>query len=130
MRRGINEVETLEALVAQNKTLTQQINLLNSKLGGIQVSVVNSQIDSCDVCGNQGHLSNTCTLIQDQQSTEQVNYMGNAPRPPLNDPYAKTFNRGWRKPSKFWMGWSRKSRIKALQQQFPATTTSCSSHAT
>ncbi|MED6140419.1 hypothetical protein PIB30_093017, partial [Stylosanthes scabra] len=72
MRKGINEVETLEALVAQNKTLTQQINLLNSKLGGMQVSTVNSQLDSCDVCGNQGHLSNTCALIQDQQSTEQV----------------------------------------------------------
>ncbi|MED6129702.1 hypothetical protein PIB30_110477, partial [Stylosanthes scabra] len=70
MSKGINEVETLEALIAQNKTLTQEINLLNNKLGGMQVSAVNSQIDYCDVCGNQGHLSDTCALIQDQQSTE------------------------------------------------------------
>ncbi|MED6202347.1 hypothetical protein PIB30_104436, partial [Stylosanthes scabra] len=48
MRKGINEVETLEALIAQNKTLTQQINLLNSKLGEMQVSAMNLQIDSCD----------------------------------------------------------------------------------
>ncbi|MED6127579.1 hypothetical protein PIB30_089356, partial [Stylosanthes scabra] len=49
------------------------------------------------------HLSDTCALIQDQQSTEQVNYMGNAPRPPLNDPYAKTFNPCWRNHPNF--GW-------------------------
>ncbi|MED6127006.1 hypothetical protein PIB30_083929 [Stylosanthes scabra] len=29
--------------------------------------------------------------------------MGNAPRPPVNDPYAKTFNPGWRNHPNF--GW-------------------------
>ena len=36
-----------------------------------------------------------------QSSTEQVNYIGNAPRNPNNDPYAKTFNQEWRNHSNF-----------------------------
>ncbi|MED6187633.1 hypothetical protein PIB30_078203 [Stylosanthes scabra] len=34
---------------------------------------------------------------------EQANYMGNAPRPPYNDSYSKTFNLGWRNHPNF--GW-------------------------
>ncbi|MED6129573.1 hypothetical protein PIB30_109217, partial [Stylosanthes scabra] len=71
------------------------------------------------------HLSDTCALIQDQQSTKQVNYMGNAPWPPLNDPYAKTFNPSWRNHPNF--GWGgqgnqgqRPYNNNFQQQQHPA----------
>ncbi|MED6116355.1 hypothetical protein PIB30_099501, partial [Stylosanthes scabra] len=67
VKRGVMEVESIDTLVAQNKDLAQQINLLNSKLGSMQISAVNTQIGSCDLCGNQGHFSDTCDLIQDQQ---------------------------------------------------------------
>ncbi|MED6215260.1 hypothetical protein PIB30_111703, partial [Stylosanthes scabra] len=71
------------------------------------------------------HLSDTCALIQDQQSTEQVNYIGNAPRPPLNDPYAKTFNPGWRNHPNFgWGGQGNQGQgpdnNNFQQQQHPA----------
>ncbi|MED6152169.1 hypothetical protein PIB30_089300 [Stylosanthes scabra] len=38
-------------------------------------------------------------------SAEQVNYMGNQPRPPQNDPYSNTYNPGWRNdPNINWGG--------------------------
>ncbi|MED6209363.1 hypothetical protein PIB30_053912 [Stylosanthes scabra] len=40
------------------------------------------------------HSSEACAAIQDQQSIEQMNYMGNAPRQPNFDLYSKTFNPG------------------------------------
>ncbi|MED6112234.1 hypothetical protein PIB30_059813 [Stylosanthes scabra] len=125
------EVETIDTLVAQNKALSQQINLLNSKLGNMQLAAVNTQIESCDLCGVQGHSSESCAsileqqsteqvnncdlcgfqghssescvAILEQQSTEQVNYMGNGPRHPDFDPHSKTYNPGWRHHPNF--GW-------------------------
>ncbi|MED6173865.1 hypothetical protein PIB30_063682 [Stylosanthes scabra] len=66
--------------MAQNKALAQQINLLNSKLGTMQLAAANTQIGSCDLCEIQGHTSDACAMIQDLASPEQVNYMGNGPR--------------------------------------------------
>ncbi|MED6165323.1 hypothetical protein PIB30_098473, partial [Stylosanthes scabra] len=42
--------------------------------------------------------------MDDQPSAEQVNYMGNQPRPPQNDPYSNTYNSGWRNHSNFSWG--------------------------
>ncbi|MED6222072.1 hypothetical protein PIB30_060913 [Stylosanthes scabra] len=60
--------------MAQNKALAQQINLLNSKLGTMQLAAANTQIGPCDLRGIQGHSSETCTAILEQQSSEQAEF--------------------------------------------------------
>ncbi|MED6185981.1 hypothetical protein PIB30_062382 [Stylosanthes scabra] len=70
------EAEAIDTLMAQNKALAQQINLLNSKLGTMQLAAANTQIGTCDLCRIQGHSSESCAAILEQQSSEQVNYMG------------------------------------------------------
>ncbi|MED6188340.1 hypothetical protein PIB30_085016, partial [Stylosanthes scabra] len=37
-------------------------------------------------------------------SAEQVNYVGNQPRPPQNDPYSNTYNPSWRNHPNFSWG--------------------------
>ncbi|MED6198211.1 hypothetical protein PIB30_064004 [Stylosanthes scabra] len=86
------EAESIDTLLAQNKALAQQINLINSKLGTMQLAATNTQIGPCDLCRIQGHSSETCAAILEQQSSEQVNYMANAPRQPNFDPHSKTYN--------------------------------------
>ncbi|MED6125635.1 hypothetical protein PIB30_070493 [Stylosanthes scabra] len=66
---------------------------------------MNTQIGSYDLCGNQGHTSDTCALIFDQTSTtDQVNYMGNGSRQSNFDPHSKTYNPGWRHHPNFGLG--------------------------
>ncbi|MED6181645.1 hypothetical protein PIB30_021238 [Stylosanthes scabra] len=77
------EAEAIDTLVAQNKAL---INLLSNKLDNSQLAAVNTQIGPCDLCGIQGHSSEACAAILEQQSSEQVNYMGNQPNPSLVQP--------------------------------------------
>ncbi|MED6111409.1 hypothetical protein PIB30_052087 [Stylosanthes scabra] len=69
------EAEPIDTLMAQNKALAQKVNLLNSKLGTMQLAAANTQIGTCDLCGIQGHSSESCAAILEQQSSEQVNYM-------------------------------------------------------
>ncbi|MED6143460.1 hypothetical protein PIB30_006412 [Stylosanthes scabra] len=69
------EAEAFDTLVAQNKVLSQQINMFNSKLGTMQLAAANTQIGTCDLCGIQDHSSETCAAILEQQSSEKVNYM-------------------------------------------------------
>ncbi|MED6190943.1 hypothetical protein PIB30_111023, partial [Stylosanthes scabra] len=42
--------------------------------------------------------------MDDQSSAEQVNYLGNQPRPPQNDPYSNMYNPGWRNHPNFSWG--------------------------
>ncbi|MED6190598.1 hypothetical protein PIB30_107411, partial [Stylosanthes scabra] len=62
------EAEAIDTLVSQNKAL---INLLNSKIGNAQLAAMNTQIGPCDLCGIQGHSSEACAAILEQQSSEQ-----------------------------------------------------------
>ncbi|MED6166534.1 hypothetical protein PIB30_110261, partial [Stylosanthes scabra] len=87
VKKGAMEAESIDTLVAQNKAL---ISLLNNKLNNVSFATANTQIGPCDLCGIQGHSSETCAAILEQQSSEQVNYMGNAPRQPNFDPHSKT----------------------------------------
>ncbi|MED6122874.1 hypothetical protein PIB30_043972 [Stylosanthes scabra] len=41
----------------------------------MQLVAANTQIGPCDLCGIQGHSSEACAAILEQQSSEQVNYM-------------------------------------------------------
>ncbi|MED6117901.1 hypothetical protein PIB30_114319, partial [Stylosanthes scabra] len=51
------------------------------------------------------HDSQTCSFIMDDQSSsEQVNYVGNQPRPPQNNPYSNTYNPGRRNHPNFSWG--------------------------
>ncbi|KAL4275779.1 hypothetical protein AHAS_Ahas20G0141300 [Arachis hypogaea] len=55
-KRGVLEVEAVNALLAQNKQMSQQINLLTQQMGGMQVSAINTQNPpqevSYDMAGN------------------------------------------------------------------------------
>ncbi|KAL4343421.1 hypothetical protein AHAS_Ahas11G0076700 [Arachis hypogaea] len=103
-KRGVLEVEAVNALLAQNKLMSQQINLLTQQMGGMQVSAINTQNPpqeiSYDIAGNFVQNDNHDYA---QPSYEQVNYMGSGPRNPNNDPYSKTYNPGWRNHPNF--GW-------------------------
>ncbi|KAL4345165.1 hypothetical protein AHAS_Ahas11G0251100 [Arachis hypogaea] len=96
-KRGVLEVEAVNALLAQNKLMSQQINLLTQQMGGMQVSAINTQNPpqetSYDMAGNFMQNDN---YDYAQPSSKQVNYMGSGPRNPNNDPYSKTYNQGWR----------------------------------
>ncbi|KAI4332189.1 hypothetical protein L6164_017119 [Bauhinia variegata] len=94
-KKGIMEVDTLNALLAQNKIMTQQLANLSKKVESLNISVVSFPSISCDFCGGN-HSSGECPEnMFDQSSQEQVNYLGNPPRP-QNDPFSNTYNLGWR----------------------------------
>ncbi|MED6146717.1 hypothetical protein PIB30_037162 [Stylosanthes scabra] len=61
-----SEAEAFDTLMAQNKALAQQINLLSSKLGTMQLAAANTQIGLYDLCGIQGHSSEVCAAILEQ----------------------------------------------------------------
>ncbi|MED6214714.1 hypothetical protein PIB30_105955, partial [Stylosanthes scabra] len=59
---------------------------------------------SCGLCGGPQENHN-CSLVQDDQSSiAHVNYVGNQPRPPYNDPHSNTYNPGWRNHPNFSWG--------------------------
>ncbi|MED6115742.1 hypothetical protein PIB30_093613 [Stylosanthes scabra] len=71
------EVDTMDAILAQNKAMAQQLITLNKKM----------------------------EKLEEDQPMEQVNYMGNQPRQPFHDPNASTYNPGWRNhPNLGWGG--------------------------
>ncbi|KAL4321459.1 hypothetical protein AHAS_Ahas14G0112600 [Arachis hypogaea] len=92
-KRGVLEVEAVNALLAQNKLMSQQINLLTRQMGGMQVSAINTQNPpqetSYDMADNFVQNNN---YDYTQSPSEQVNYMESAPRNPNNDPYSQTYN--------------------------------------
>ena len=55
-KKGVMEVEALNTILAQNKLMSQKINLLTQQMGGIQVSAINTQNPpqevSYDMTGN------------------------------------------------------------------------------
>ncbi|MED6197042.1 hypothetical protein PIB30_053002 [Stylosanthes scabra] len=66
----------------------------------MQLAAATTQIGPCDLCGIHGHSSEACAAILEQQSSEQVDYMGNAPRQPNFDPYLKTqYNNNFQQPN-------------------------------
>ncbi|XP_057740206.1 uncharacterized protein LOC130957360 [Arachis stenosperma] len=77
-KKGILEVETMDAILAQNKVLA--VNAQNVP-----------QEAPYDINGSFIQDEN---YDYDQFPSEQDNYIRNAPRNPNNDPYAKTYNQG------------------------------------
>ncbi|KAI4346011.1 hypothetical protein L6164_013094 [Bauhinia variegata] len=103
VKKGIMEVDTLNALLAQNKIMTQQLANLSKKVEGLNICAVSIPSISCDFCGDK-HSSGECPgNMFGESSQEQVNYLGNPPRP-QNDPFSNTYNPGWRNHPNFSWG--------------------------
>ena len=103
-KRGVLEVEAVNALLAQNKLMSQQINLLTQQMGGMQVSAINTQNPPQEVPYDMtGNFVQNENYDYAQSSSEQVNYIESGPRNPNNDPYSKTYNQGWKNCPNF--GW-------------------------
>ncbi|MED6141576.1 hypothetical protein PIB30_104823 [Stylosanthes scabra] len=80
MKRGVMEVDTMDAILAQNKAMAQQLITLNKNMENLEVATTD-------------------------QPMEQINYMGNQPRQSFHDPNANTYNPGWRNhPNLGWGG--------------------------
>ncbi|XP_027915812.1 mediator of RNA polymerase II transcription subunit 25-like [Vigna unguiculata] len=94
-KAGVLEVNTLDAILAQNKLLTQQITELTQKLGNMQAKAVNTTSLPCDFCGGM-HQNGECQVTQQEA---QVNAMGQQ-----QNQFSTNFS-NWRSPlNKPWSG--------------------------
>ncbi|MED6150051.1 hypothetical protein PIB30_068450 [Stylosanthes scabra] len=96
MKRGVMEVDTMDAILAQNKAIAQQLTNLNKKIEKLEVASMGTQGETSTTCGLCGgpHENHNCCLIREDQPLEQENYMGNQQRQPYQDPNANTYNPG------------------------------------
>jgi len=81
-KKGMFELNTANALLAQNKILTQQMEALTKQMAKLpqqlqvaQSSQNQSQFMRCDFCGGN-NLNGQCSY-QNNPLQEEVNYMGN-----------------------------------------------------
>ncbi|MED6166604.1 hypothetical protein PIB30_110966, partial [Stylosanthes scabra] len=96
MKRGVMEVDTMDAIFAQNKAIAQQLTNLNKKIENLEVASMGTQGETsttCSLCGGP-HENHNCCLIREDQPLKQANYMGNQQRQPYQDPNANTYNPG------------------------------------
>ena len=78
MKKGVLEIDTLNAILAQNKILTQQVNMISQSLNGLQAASNSTKEVSS---GEEAY-------DPENPSMEEVNYMG--------EPYGNTYNPSWR----------------------------------
>ena len=77
-KKGVLEIDTLNAILAQNKILTQQVNMISQNLTGMQ-----------DASGSTKEASSEGeTYNPENPAMEEVNYMGES--------YGNTYNPSWR----------------------------------
>ncbi|KAL4397076.1 hypothetical protein AHAS_Ahas01G0155700 [Arachis hypogaea] len=77
-KKGVLEIDTLNAILAQNKILTQQVNMISQSLSGMQNAPSSTKEAS----------SEEEAYDPENPSMEEVNYMG--------EPYGNTYNPSWR----------------------------------
>ncbi|MED6198872.1 hypothetical protein PIB30_070671 [Stylosanthes scabra] len=94
MKRGIMEVDTMDAILAQNKAMAQQLTTLNKKLENLDVAAID-------------------------QPLEKVNYMGNQQRQPYDDPTSNIYNSGWRNHTNFGWGGNQNPKNNHFQNHPP-----------
>ncbi|XP_052728609.1 uncharacterized protein LOC128195372 [Vigna angularis] len=109
-KKGMFELQSQDALLAQNKIMTQQLESLMKKVSQLQIQNVSQAqhtVQGCELCGGE-HQNGQCAILTNAK--EEVNYMGNQGR---SGNYGN-YNQGWRPhPS---MGQASSSRPP--QQQF------------
>ncbi|WVZ06281.1 hypothetical protein V8G54_019627 [Vigna mungo] len=86
-KAGVLEVNTLDAILAQNKLLTQQITDLTQKMGIMQANIVNTRSPGCDFCGGM-HQNGEC---QATYQDAQFNAVGQQ-----QNQFSTNFNANWR----------------------------------
>ena len=102
-RRGVMELETQDAILAQNKLISQQLETLTKRLQAVQLGAVHSQPLKCDFCGGE-HENGQCEAsFMGVNAQEHVNYMGQGQRsnyPPFSNSYNPNYrnhpNFSWR----------------------------------
>ncbi|MED6174703.1 hypothetical protein PIB30_071540 [Stylosanthes scabra] len=79
MKRGVMEVDTMDAILAQNKAIAHQLTNLNKKIEKLEVASMGTQGETSTTCGLCGgpHENHNCCLTREDQPLEQANYMGN-----------------------------------------------------
>ncbi|MED6152553.1 hypothetical protein PIB30_093161, partial [Stylosanthes scabra] len=92
MKRGVMEVDTMDAILAQNKAIAQQLTILNKKIEKLDVASMGTQEETSSISGlcRGPHENHNCCFIREDQPLEQANYMGNQQRQPYQDPNAIT----------------------------------------
>ncbi|XP_027927803.1 uncharacterized protein LOC114184687 [Vigna unguiculata] len=91
-KKGILELQSQDALLAQNKIMTQQLETLMKKLSQLPQELQNAsvaqlqQVQSCELCGGN-HTNGQCAMSSTSQ--EEVSYMGNQGR-------LGNYNQGWK----------------------------------
>lgn len=107
-KRGVLELNSEDALLDQNKLLTQQLDALTKQifkipqLQSVQATQFGTQkVLSCALYGG-GHPSGQCFMLGG--SLEEFNYMGNQNRQGNygNPPYNNIFNLWWRNNNLGW----------------------------
>ncbi|XP_050217767.1 uncharacterized protein LOC126668621 [Mercurialis annua] len=83
----------VENLKAKNAALQAQVDILMRQTAGMNMGNVAAIQSSCEVCGDPTHVSSEC-YVMGQAFNEQVNFVGGQRQG--NDPYAATYNPGWR----------------------------------
>ncbi|MED6188759.1 hypothetical protein PIB30_088959, partial [Stylosanthes scabra] len=73
VKRGVMEIDTMDALLAQNKTITQQLSTLNKKMGKLEVAAMSNQVETTTTCGLCGdaHENQKCCLLRDETPLEK-----------------------------------------------------------
>ena len=77
-KKGVLEIDTLNAILAQNKILTQQVNMISQSLNGLQAASNNTKEASSD---EEAYDPENPAIVK-------VNYM--------REPYGNTYNPSWR----------------------------------
>ncbi|XP_050229108.1 uncharacterized protein LOC126678249 [Mercurialis annua] len=83
----------VESLKAKNAALQAQVDILMRQTAGMNMGHVAAIQSICEVCGDPTHVSSDC-YVMGQAFNEQVNFVGGQRQG--NDPYAATYNQGWR----------------------------------
>ena len=87
--------------------LEQQISDLTSLVRQLAVGQAQVQtVKACGICLTQGHTTDTCPTLQEEESTLQANAIGGFLGQPQRkyDPYSNTYNPGWRDHPNFRYG--------------------------
>ncbi|MED6214633.1 hypothetical protein PIB30_105083, partial [Stylosanthes scabra] len=76
VKKGVMEIDTMDALLAQNKAITQQLSTLNKKMEKLEVAAMSNQVETTTTCGLCGdaYENQNCCLLRDETPLEKECY--------------------------------------------------------